>query len=109
MSYVGTPFHKILPNVLIQGGDYINHDGSASESIFGGHFEDENFKVRHAAGALAMASGKDKHSNGSQFYITMGVTTWYDDKNVVFGRVESGFNIVRQLTAHGTRYGKPTK
>lgn len=33
---------------MIQGGDIVHHDGKSSESIYGGTFPDENFKIKHS-------------------------------------------------------------
>lgn len=42
----------------MSGGDFINHDGTGSESIYGGPFENENFIHKHTgAGILSMANG----------------------------------------------------
>lgn len=48
LHYKGTPFHRIISGFVIQGGDIVHHDGKGSESIYGGTFPDENFKIKHS-------------------------------------------------------------
>ena len=50
-------------------------------------FLDENFSVPHnKRGVLGMVN-KGRHSNGSQFYITLQATPYLDKKYVAFGYV----------------------
>lgn len=48
LHYKGTPFHRIIPGFVIQGGDTTYGNGRGNESIYGGTFSDENFKIKHA-------------------------------------------------------------
>nr|XP_019590519.1 PREDICTED: peptidyl-prolyl cis-trans isomerase-like 6 isoform X3 [Rhinolophus sinicus] len=91
LHYAGSIFHRVVQNGWVQAGDIVAGRGNGGESIYGPTFEDENFAVPHnKRGVLGMVN-KGRHTNGSQFYITLQATPYLDKKYVAFGYVHYKF------------------
>ncbi|KAF8328485.1 cyclophilin-like domain-containing protein [Amanita rubescens] len=115
MGYKDATFHRVVPNFMCQGGDFIKGDGTGSFSIYGDKFpvrirsfqprhiptcfqyRMKTFTEKHAGPGLLSMANSGPNTNGSQFFITTAKCDFLDGKHVVFGRVIDGMLTLRKI------------
>ncbi|KAF2719041.1 cyclophilin-like protein [Polychaeton citri CBS 116435] len=99
-SYNDSPFHRVIPNFIVQGGSPAAGSIKDNVSIYGGTFEEEiKPSLRHHQRGMLSMANKGANTNGSQFFVTLAPAPHLDGKNSVFGRVLGGADVLDAIEA----------
>ncbi len=115
--YDGLTFHRVVPDFVIQGGDY-RGDGNGGttfrvpenvrELLTRGEIVPTD-SLRHEIGArkfvrgsLGMPRNDDLDSGGSQFFVTHRETPHLDGRYTIFGELRAGFDVLDRIEVGDT-------
>ena len=104
--YNDTPFHRIVPGFVIQGGDPTGTGGGGP-----GYFVDEppprNLSYTQGIVAMAKTQAEPPGRSGSQFFVVTVPDAGLTPDYALVGRVSSGFDVVQRIEQLGTPSGTP--
>lgn len=96
--YDNVIWHRYVPEFILQTGDP-SGTGLGGESFYGEPFQDEiHSRLRfNRRGLLGMANASERHSNESQFFLTLAPTPELQGRHTMFGRINN--NTIYNLLA----------
>mmetsp|Transcript_4737 Transcript_4737/g.5399 ORF Transcript_4737/g.5399 Transcript_4737/m.5399 type:complete len:227 (+) Transcript_4737:90-770(+) len=98
LTYKGTIVHKVVNSAYVCGGDVVNYDGSGGVSTYDtAIFDDEGFAVQHHEGMISM-NNYGVNTNHSQFFFTARDSYHLDGRNVAFGEIIEGLDIIQSMS-----------
>ena len=94
--YDGTPFHRVVPDFVVQGADE-RGDGNGADPVRGDSLRGEFTRRSYRRGALGMPRHEDPDSGGSQFFVTHRPTPHLDGRYTLFGLLREGGEVLDAL------------
>jgi len=92
--YDGVVFHRVIDGFMAQGGDPTGTGmGGSDKPDIAAEFND----AKHVRGTCSMARTMDPNSANSQFFICLDDAKFLDRQYTVWGKVESGMDVVHAL------------
>jgi peptidyl-prolyl cis-trans isomerase B (cyclophilin B) len=104
--YDDTPFHRIVPGFVIQGGDPTG-TGTGGPGYFVDEPPPRDLSYTQGVVAMAKTSAEPPGRSGSQFFVVTVADAGLTPDYALIGRVSSGFDVVQRIEQLGTPSGTP--
>ena len=112
--YNGLHFHRIIKDLMIQGGCPNSKNPDSGKAGMGGPgwqipCEKSALAKAHDRPGLFSMANAGKNTGGSQFFLTTVPTPWLNGNHAVFGEVVRGMDVVKSIESQETdRRDKPS-
>ncbi|MCL2082698.1 MAG: peptidylprolyl isomerase [Oscillospiraceae bacterium] len=106
--YDGTIFHRVIQNMMIQGGSHDGNEFIEPGYTIRGEFADNGFDgndISHIAGTVSMARMGNPYTNSASsgfFICDTDSTTFWNGEYAAFGKVIDGMDEVLVISATET-------
>jgi peptidyl-prolyl cis-trans isomerase B (cyclophilin B) len=104
--YDDTPFHRIVPGFVIQGGDPTG-TGSGGPGYFVDEPPPRDLSYTRGIVAMAKTAAEPPGRSGSQFFVVTVADAGLTPDYALVGRVTAGFDVVQRIEQLGTASGTP--
>lgn len=97
--YDGLTFHRVIDDLLIQGGDPDGNGTGGPGYTIKGEFKTNGVEndLSHTRGAISMARTSEPNSAGSQFFFVLNDYTYWNGSYAVFGYVIEGMEVLDEI------------
>ena len=98
-----TPFHRIVPGFVIQGGDPTG-DGTGGPGYSVDEAPSDDASYTRGVVAMAKTAAEPPGRSGSQFFVVTGADAGLPADYAIAGKVSEGFDVVTAIE----QFGEPT-
>jgi peptidyl-prolyl cis-trans isomerase B (cyclophilin B) len=105
-AYDDTPFHRIVPGFVIQGGDPTG-TGSGGPGYFVDEPPPSDLSYTRGIVAMAKSAAEPPGRSGSQFFVVTVPDAGLTPDYALVGMVSGGFDVVQRIEQLGTPGGAP--
>jgi peptidyl-prolyl cis-trans isomerase B (cyclophilin B) len=104
--YDDTPFHRIVPGFVVQGGDPSGR-GTGGPGYSVDEAPPQTLSYTRGIVAMAKTAVEPPGRSGSQFFVVTAADAGLTPDYALVGRVTSGFDVVQRIEELGTSSGTP--
>ena len=104
--YTGSPFHRVLPGFMAQGGAKTDEGQGGPGYTIRDEYHRPDYR-RHFRGSLSMAKTQLPDSGNSQFFLTFVPTPHLNGRHTAFGRVVEGMEVLGDLQHRSPQHESP--